>query len=112
MGTPYHQTDESAVETVRNYRNDNGHDSYHDALMSMALNSSDLDDDERSAFDHIMHNNTLHYKLINTPRKQVTSWTVKIYWSDGLAEERTDAPDVAYMNQWINELEEERDNEL
>ena len=107
MGTPYIHTDQSAVETVRHYRNGNGYYDYHDALMCMAKNIDDLDDEDRSAFDHIMHNNALHYKLIKTPRKQVTSWTVKIYWNDGSSEERTDAPDAEYINAWIDELEEE-----
>jgi hypothetical protein len=112
MGTPYYQTDESAVETVRHYRNDNGHDSYHDALISMAENISDLDDDDRSAFDHIMHNNALHHRLITTAKKQVTGWTVNLYWDDGSIEERSDSPEPEYMNDWINELVEERNNEL
>jgi len=112
MGTPYIHTDESAVETVRVYRNDNDHDSYHDALISMAENLDDLDDHERGAYNHVMRNNALHHRLITTAKKQVTGWSVNLYWNDGSVEERTDAPDPEYMNEWITELEDERDNEL
>ena len=112
MGTPYIHTDASAVETVRVYRNDNDHDSYHDALISMAENLDDLEDDERGAFNHIMRDNALHHRLMMKTKKQVTGWSVNLYWNDGSVEERNDAPESEYMNEWINELVEERNNEL
>jgi len=45
-------------------------------------------------------------------KKQVTGWSVNLYWNDGSIEERNDAPESEYMNDWINELVEERSNEL
>jgi hypothetical protein len=112
MGTPYIHTDASAVETLRVYRNDNGHDTYNDALVSMAQNLDDLEDDERGAFNHIMRDNALHHKIMTKVNKQVVGWTVNLYWSDGSMEERTDSPEPEYMNEWIDELEEERNNEI
>ena len=112
MGTPYIHTDESAVETVRVYRNDNGHDTFNDALISMAQNLDDLEDDERGAFNHIMRDNALHHRLMMKTNKQVVGWTVNLYWNDGSVEERTDSPEPEYMNEWINEIVEERNNEI
>lgn len=112
MGTPYYHTDESAVELLRRYRNDNGYDTYHDALINMSEVIDDLDDDERSAYNHIMHRNALHHRLITTTKKQVTGWTVNLYWDDGSIEERSDSPEPEYMNDWINDLVDERNNEL
>jgi len=112
MGTLYIHTDESAVESIRHYRNGNGYDTYHEALINMSEIIDDLDDDERSAYNHIMRNNALHYKLITTAKKQVTGWSVNLYWDDGSIEERSDSPEPEYMNDWINELVEERNNEL
>jgi Zn-dependent M28 family amino/carboxypeptidase len=111
MGTPYIHTDQSAVETIKQYRNDNEYDTYHDALISMAQIMDDLDDDERSAYNHIMRNNALHLKLISIPKKQVVSWTVNLYWADGSVEERQDSPEPEYMNEWINDIEREVNNE-
>ena len=110
MGTPYIHTDASAVETVRVYRNDNGHNTYNDALISMAENIDDLEDEDRGAYNHVMRNNALHHKLITIADKRVTGWTVNLYWDDGSIEERSDSPCPEYMEEWINEVE--RDNEL
>ena len=111
MGTPYIHTDKSAIETIKIYRNDYDHDTYHDALISMAENLDDLDDDESSAYNHIMRNNALHLRLISIPKKQVVSWTVNLYWADGSVEERNDSPEPEYMNEWINDIEREANDE-
>jgi hypothetical protein len=111
MGTPYLHTDESAVETIRHYRNDNGHDTYHDALISMAENLDDLESDERGAYNHVMRNNALHHRLLTKTNKRVVGWSVNLYWSDGSAEERTDSPEPEYMNEWINDIEREVNDE-
>ena len=108
MSTPYYHTDESAQLAIKTYRDDNGHDSYHDALISMGECLDDLDDEERSAYNHVMRNNALHYRLLNIKQKVVTGWSVNLYWSDGSVEERTDSPEPEYMNDWIDDIQMER----
>jgi hypothetical protein len=108
MSTPFYHTDESAQMAIKNYRDDNGHDNYHDALVSMAECLDDLEDEDRSAYHHVMRNNELHHKLLTIKHKVVTGWSVNLYWSDGSIEERTDSPEPEYMNEWIDDIQMER----
>jgi len=112
MGTPYIHTDESALETLRIYRNDYGHDTFNDALVSMAQNLDDLEPDERGAFNHIMRDNALHHRVMMKTNKQVTGWSLNLYWNDGSIEERHDSPMNEYLNEWINEIESEVNDEI
>jgi len=62
MGTPYYHTDESAHETVKNYRDTQGYYTIEEALACMENSIDDLDDEDRSAYNHVMrikHRQTL-----------------------------------------------------
>jgi len=54
MGTPYYHTDESALQTVKNYRDLQGYYTIEEALACMEANIDDLDNEERSAYRHVM----------------------------------------------------------
>jgi hypothetical protein len=54
MGTPYYHTDESALQTVNNYRDLQGYYTIEEALACMEANIDDLDNEERSAYRHVM----------------------------------------------------------
>ena len=54
MGTPYYHTDESALQTVKNYKELHGLATLIDALKDMEACIDDLDNEERSAYRHVM----------------------------------------------------------
>jgi hypothetical protein len=39
--------------------------------------------------------------------KEIVSYALQITWSDGTKEIRTDFPEIEYINEYLDELEEE-----
>jgi hypothetical protein len=53
MGTFYH-TDESALQTVQDYKDVQGIDTLEEALEEMRCCYDDLDSEDRSAYDYVI----------------------------------------------------------
>jgi hypothetical protein len=107
MSTGYYHTDESARDTVREYRDTNGYDTFSEAIESMQECIDDLDDEEKSALCHIETTPELLNALMTTQRKVIKRWCIAIQWSDGTSEERTDVPDLRDLDECLYEWEEE-----
>jgi len=107
MSTGYYHTDESARDTIREYRDTNGYDTFAEAIDSMRACIDDLDDEEKSALLHLESTSALIYDLYFTPRKVIKRWCIAIQWSDGTSEERTDVPDLRDLEDCMDEWEEE-----
>lgn len=54
MGTPYYHTDESALQTVKEYQELHDLPSLEDALRDMYFCIDDLNNEDRSAMRHVM----------------------------------------------------------
>ena len=54
MGTPFYHTDESALQTVEEYKNIHGFETIEDALRDMEYCIDDLNNEDRSAMRHVM----------------------------------------------------------
>ena len=107
MSTGYYHTDESARDTLREYRDTNGYDTFAQAIDSMRACIDDLDDEEKSALLHLESTSALIYDLYFTPRKVISKWCVQVTWSDGTVEERTDVPPLTDLDGCMDEWEEE-----
>lgn len=107
MSTNYLHTNESARDTIRNYRDGNGYDTFSEAIASMQACIDDLDDEDKSALCHVENNPELLNQLCNTPRKFIARWCVQIVWNDGTVEERTDVPEMSDLNYCMDDWEEE-----
>ena len=54
MGTPFYHTDESALQTVKEYQDIQGYDTLEEALECMKCCFDDLDAEDRSAYNHVV----------------------------------------------------------
>jgi len=43
--------------------------------------------------------------------KEIVSYALQITWSDGTKEIRNDFPEIEYINEYLDELEEEENDE-
>ena len=43
--------------------------------------------------------------------REIVSYALQIFWSDGSTEIRTDFPEIPYVNEWLDELEREVNEE-
>lgn len=107
MSTLYYHTDESARDTIREYRDTNGYDTFAEAIDSMRACIDDLDDEEKSALCHVETTPELMNALCNTPRKVIKRWCIQVTWSDGTVEERTDVPPLSDLEDYMDAWEEE-----
>jgi hypothetical protein len=107
MSTGYYHTDESARDTIREYRDTNGYDTFAEAIESMQECIDDLDDEEKSALRHVETTPDFLKALMTTQRKVIKRWCIAIQWSDGTSEERTDVPDLRDLDECMYEWEEE-----
>ena len=107
MSTGYYHTDESARDTLREYRDTNGYDTFAEAIDNMRACIDDLDDEEKSALLHLESSPITIYNLYYTPRKVIKRWCVQITWSDGTIEEKTDVPPLTDLDGCMDEWEEE-----
>jgi len=107
MSTGYYHTDESARDTLREYRDGNGFVTFAQAIDSMRACIDDLDDEEKSALLHLESSSALIYDLNFTPRKFIKGWCIQITWSDGTVEERTDVPPLSDLEDYMDEWEED-----
>jgi hypothetical protein len=94
MSTNYYQTDESARESIRNYRDLQGLDTFEDAIYDMQECFDDLDDEDKSALCYVNNKPDMLAELKSIKRKVINRWCVQVIWSDGTVEERTDIPDL------------------
>jgi hypothetical protein len=90
MGTLFIHTAESAKQVLKNYRDENMHDTLSDALDSMEECYDDLDNEERSALNKILKNPALLDWARNTKPLEIEDWCVVVTWSDGTKESKTD----------------------
>jgi len=107
MSTGYYHTDESARDTIRDYRDGNGFVTFAQAIADMRSCFDDLDDEDKSALCYVETSPELLNTLYNTPRKFIKAWCVQITWSDGTVEERTDVPPLTDLDGCMDEWEEE-----
>ncbi len=105
MSTGYYHTDESARDTIREYRDGNGFDTFAEAISDMQACVDDLDDEDKSALRYVERDNELFHALTTTPRKFVRRWCVLVTWSDGTVEERTDVPPLSDLDFCMDEWE-------
>jgi hypothetical protein len=105
MSTDYIHTDESARDTIRQYRDGNGFDTFAEAIADMQACFDDLDDEDKSALRYVERDNELFHALTTTPRKFVRRWCVLVTWSDGTVEERTDVPPLSDLDFCLDEWE-------
>jgi hypothetical protein len=54
MGIPFYHTDESALATVKEYQDIQGYETIEEALECMECCIDDLDNEDRSAYRHVM----------------------------------------------------------
>jgi len=54
MGTPFYHTDESALATVKDYQYTQGYFTIEEALACMENCIDDLDNEDRSAYRHVL----------------------------------------------------------
>ena len=94
MSTDYYHTDESARESIRNYRDLQGLDTFEDAIYDMQECFDDLDDEDKSALCYVNNKPDMLAELKSIKRKVINRWCVQVTWSDGTVEERTDIPDL------------------
>ena len=94
MSTDYYHTNESARESIRNYRDLQGLDTFEDAIYDMQECFDDLDDEDKSALCYVNNKPDMLAELKSIKRKVINRWCVQVIWSDGTVEERTDIPDV------------------
>jgi len=90
MGTLFIHTAESAKHLLKNYRDENMHDTLSDALDSMEESYDDLDNEERSALNKILKNPALLDWARNTKPLEIIEWCVTVTWSDGTRESKND----------------------
>ena len=90
MGTLFIHTAESAKQVLKDYRDNNMHDTLSDALDSMEGCYDDLDNEEKSALNMIKNNQDLLYWALNTKPLTIKNWCVVVAWSDGTSEYKTD----------------------
>ena len=90
MGTLFIHTAESAKQVLKDYRDNNMHDTLSDALDSMEGCYDDLDNEEKSALNMIKNDQALLYWALNTKPLEIESWCVLVTWSDGTSEHKTD----------------------
>jgi hypothetical protein len=105
MSTDYYHTHSSARDTIRNYRDGNGFDTFAEAIEDMRFCVDDLDDEDKSALFYAERYTDLLQSLVNTPRKFIKSWCVQVVWSDGTVEERIDVPDLRDLDGCFDEWE-------
>jgi hypothetical protein len=105
MSTDYYHTDESARESIRNYRDLQGLDTFEDAIYDMQECFDDLDDEDKSALCYVNNKPDMLAELKSIKRKVIKRWCVQVIWSDGTVEERTDIPDVNELELCFDEWE-------
>jgi hypothetical protein len=99
----YIHTEESAKQTIKNYRNLNGYSDYDEVIESMEHCYDELDDEERSALGMIRSRPHLLQELKDEPK--ITGYSLLIHWSDGTKEERIDFPEIEFIEDYLNDIE-------
>jgi hypothetical protein len=107
MSTDYYHTDESARDTIRNYRDGNAFDTFAEAIADMQACVDDLDDEDKSALRYVERYPALLESLVNKPHKYIKSWCILVQWSDGTSEERLPSLNSDDLEQCLSEWESE-----